>query len=46
MMPELLPSKATLLGSGAALFAAIGVVVQPKDAPNIVWEAEEPRGHG
>ena len=29
---------ATLLGVGTLLFAAIGVVVQLKDALNIVWE--------
>jgi membrane protein len=29
---------ATLIGSGALLFAAIGVVVQLKDALNTVWE--------
>ena len=37
---------ATLLGLGALLFAAIGVVVQLKDALNTVWEVEEPRGQG
>jgi membrane protein len=31
---------ASLLGLGALLFAAIGVVVQLKDALNTVWEAE------
>jgi membrane protein len=37
---------ATLLGLGALLFAAIGVVIQLKDALNTVWEVEEPPGHG
>ena len=32
---------ATFLGIGALLFAAIGVVVQLKDALNVVWEVEE-----
>jgi membrane protein len=32
---------ATLLGIGALLFAAIGVVVQLKDALNVVWEVDE-----
>jgi len=32
---------ATILGIGALLFAAIGVVVQLKDALNVVWELEE-----
>ena len=32
---------ATILGIGALLFAAIGVVVQLKDALNVVWEVEE-----
>ena len=32
---------ATILGVGALLFAAIGVVVQLKDALNVVWEVEE-----
>jgi membrane protein len=32
---------ATVLGIGALLFAAIGVVVQLKDALNVVWEMEE-----
>lgn len=31
---------ATILGIGALLFAAIGVVVQLKDALNVVWEVE------
>lgn len=37
---------ATLLGLGALLFAAIGVVVQLKDALNTVWEVEEKPGSG
>jgi membrane protein len=37
---------ASLLGLGALLFAAIGVVVQLKDALNTVWEVEEMPGHG
>jgi membrane protein len=37
---------ATLLGLGALLFAAIGVVVQLKDALNTVWEVEETFGSG
>jgi membrane protein len=37
---------ATLLGAGALLFAAIGVVVQLKDALNTVWEVGEAPGHG
>src|ERR1700686_345828 len=37
---------ATLLGIGALLFAAIGVVVQLKDALNTVWEVDETPGHG
>jgi membrane protein len=37
---------ATLLGLGAVLFAAIGVVVQLKGALNIVWEVGETSGHG
>src|SRR5450756_339997 len=35
---------ATALGLGALLFAAIGVVVQLKDALNTVWEVDEPPG--
>src|SRR6476469_2330039 len=35
---------ATMLGVGALLFAAIGVVVQLKDALNVVWEVEEESG--
>src|SRR5712671_7074771 len=37
---------ATLLGVGTLLFAAIGVVVQLKDALNTVWEVGELSGHG
>jgi membrane protein len=37
---------ATILGIGALLFAAIGVVVQLKDALNVVWEAEESKQSG
>jgi membrane protein len=37
---------ATILGIGALLFAAIGVVVQLKDALNVVWEVEEPKESG
>ena len=37
---------ATILGVGALLFAAIGVVVQLKDALNVVWEVEEDTGSG
>ena len=37
---------ATVLGLGALLFAAIGVVVQLKDALNTVWEVGETPGHG
>jgi membrane protein len=36
----------TLLGVGALLFAAIGVVVQLKDALNTVWDVEAPAGGG
>jgi membrane protein len=36
----------TLLGLGALFFAAIGVVVQLKDALNTVWEVGETLGHG
>ena len=35
---------ATVLGIGALLFAAIGVVVQLKDALNVVWEVGEIEG--
>lgn len=38
--------REVLLGLGALLFAAIGVVVQLKDALNTVWEVEETPGHG
>ena len=37
---------ATMLGLGALLFAAIGVVVQLKDALNTVWEVDETPGSG
>ena len=37
---------ATILGVGALLFAAIGVVVQLKDALNVVWEVKEDEGSG
>ena len=37
---------ATILGIGALLFAAIGVVVQLKDALNVVWEVEESEESG
>jgi membrane protein len=37
---------ATLLGIGTLLFAAIGVVVQLKDALNTIWEVGDPPGHG
>jgi membrane protein len=37
---------ATLLGTGALVFAAIGVVVQLKDALNIVWEVKETQADG
>jgi membrane protein len=37
---------ATILGLGALLFAAIGVVVQLKDALNTVWEVDETPGSG
>jgi membrane protein len=37
---------ATVLGAGALLFAAIGVVVQLKDALNIVWEVGESQAEG
>jgi membrane protein len=37
---------ATFLGIGALLFAAIGVVVQLKDALNTVWEVGELPGRG
>jgi membrane protein len=37
---------ATILGVGALLFAAIGVVVQFKDALNVVWEVEDSKDSG
>jgi membrane protein len=37
---------ATVLGVAALLFAAIGVVVQLKDALNTVWEVEQTPGSG
>ena len=37
---------ATLLGTGALLFAAMGVVVQLKDALNTVWEVRQTPGSG
>jgi membrane protein len=37
---------AILLGIGTLLFAAIGVVIQLKDALNTVWEVGELPGHG
>lgn len=37
---------ATTLGTGALLFAAIGVVVQLKDALNTVWEVNATPGSG
>jgi membrane protein len=37
---------ATLIGLGALMFAALGVVVQLKDALNTVWEVDETRGGG
>jgi membrane protein len=37
---------ATFLGIGALLFAAIGVVVQLKDALNVVWEVGESGASG
>jgi membrane protein len=37
---------AIMLGVAALLFAAIGVVVQLKDALNTVWEVDETPGHG
>jgi membrane protein len=36
----------SLIGLGALLFAAIGVVVQLKDALNTVWEVEESKESG
>src|SRR5258706_12652578 len=37
---------ATVLGLGALLFAAVGVVLQLKDALNTVWEVEPPKASG
>ena len=37
---------ATLLGLGGLIFAAIGVVVQLKDALNTIWDVGETPGHG
>ena len=37
---------ATILGIGALLFAAIGVVVQLKDALKVVWEVEDSKDSG
>lgn len=37
---------ATLLGFGTLVFAAVGVVVQLKDALNIVWEIKESQTDG
>src|SRR5262249_18378062 len=37
---------ATVLGVGALMFAAVGVVVQLKDALNTVWEVEPPKASG
>jgi membrane protein len=37
---------ATILGIGALLFAAIGVVVQQKGALNVVWDVEESEESG
>jgi membrane protein len=37
---------ATIIGLGTLLFAAIGVVVQLKDALNTVWEVKAPPGDG
>jgi membrane protein len=37
---------ATSLGTGTLLFAAIGVVVQLKDALNTVWEVQQAPGSG
>lgn len=35
-----------VIGAGALIFAAVGVVVQLKDALNAVWEVETPPGSG
>jgi membrane protein len=37
---------ATVIGVGALVFAAVGVVVQLKDALNTVWEVKTPPGSG
>ena len=37
---------ATAIGIGALIFAAIGVVVQVKDAMNTVWDVTTPPGRG
>jgi membrane protein len=37
---------ATVIGVGTLVFAAVGVVVQLKDALNTVWEVETPPGSG
>jgi membrane protein len=37
---------ATIIGVGTLVFAAVGVVVQLKDALNTVWEVEAPPGSG
>ena len=37
---------ATLIGLGALMFAALGVVIQLKDALNTVWEVQEAPGRG
>jgi membrane protein len=37
---------ATVLGVGALMFAAVGVVVQLKDALNTVWEVDPPKASG
>lgn len=37
---------ATVIGIGALIFAAVGVVVQLKDALNAVWEVDAPRAKG
>jgi membrane protein len=37
---------ATIIGVGALVFAAVGVVVQLKDALNTVWEVKTPPGSG
>src|ERR1700693_4338591 len=37
---------ATIIGVGTLIFAAIGVVVQLKDALNTVWEVDTPSGKG